>query len=128
MYCSDWNSHPFTDGHPSRYMDESGTRVPVHFWNISDANKSSIESFPKSIKWKVFRDKKGEGGLEYISLASVEVKIQGKSPASERNKLPPPGTDTSKSTVSTDDLDGMALRPPYYLRNTRKRDRDAFSS
>ena len=128
MYCSDWNSHPFTDGHPSRYTDESGTRVQVNFWNISDANKSSIESFPKSIKWKVFRDKKGEGGLEYISLASVEVKIHGNSPASKRKKLPPPGIDASKSAVSTNDLDSTKLRPPYYLCTTRKRDRDAFSS
>lgn len=75
----DWNKHPFTDGHPSRFTNELGNRVPVHFWNISNANKSSMESFPKSIKWKVFRDKKGDKhGLEYISLASVEVKIAGK--------------------------------------------------
>ena len=124
MYCLDWKSHPFTNGHPSQYTDESGNRVPVHFWNISDANTTTLESLPKSIKHKVFRDKKNEGGLEYVSLAKVEVQIPGKSPGAEQNKLP--GIGAPKSKAGTDYLDGAKLRPPYNLCNKRKHE-SAFS-
>ena len=58
VYCSDWHTHPFTDGHPSRFKDELGKQVLVHFWNISNTNIDNIESFAKTIKWKVFKDKK----------------------------------------------------------------------
>ena len=124
VYCSDWNSHPFVDGHPSRYTDESGNRVPIHFWNISDSNSTNLESLPKSIKHKVFRDKKDEGGLEYISLAKVEVQIPERSPITGRKTLPGIGAPKSKGT---DYLDGEKLRPHYDLRTKRKHG-SAFSS
>ena len=118
-YCSDWNTHPFTDGHPSRYQDESGNRVPVHFWNISDNNTATLESLPKTIKHKVFRDKRNEGGLQYISIAKVAVQINGKSPSSGHKGLPPLTVSSAKSAADTDDLDGTKLRPHYHLRKKR---------
>ena len=124
VYCSDWDSHPFVDGHPCRYTDESGNRVPIHFWNISDANSTILESLPKTIKYKVFRDKQDVGELEYISLAKVEVQIPGQSPVPKGNKLQ--GISAPKSKAGTDFLDGERLRPPYDLR-TKQKHETAFS-
>ena len=38
VYASNWATHPFTDGHESRFLKADSKKIPVHFWYISDTN------------------------------------------------------------------------------------------
>ena len=101
IYCSLWDEHPFTEGHPSRYTDENGDKIAVHYWQISDSNRNKLSSYDKTVIWRIFMNEKAKDAvLQHVSIGIIDPAV------AEGDKRPPKKLDSSSVPPSPADGTG----------------------
>lgn len=97
---------PFTEGHPSRYTDENGDNVAVHFWQILDYNRNKLGSYLKTIMWRIFMNPSiKDSELTHISIGIIDASVAKDKKllptAPKAATVPPsPGTKTASAAES----------------------------
>ena len=109
VYASDWATHPFTDGHSSRYLNDEDQKIPVHFWHIAKTNITDKNDLFRAISHRLFKTKENDK-LAWVSMAILDpcVKKDKKKPPYDNSKTPVNTPKRRNSTSSTKTADSAS--------------------